>query len=322
MNSIIQVENLIKRYKKSETNAVDDISFDVKEGEFFCFLGPNGAGKTTTISILTTTLSKTSGKIEIAGFDTEKDSSQVRQNVGIIFQNPSLDQNLTAEENLRFHTILYGLFPFSPSYSLMPNSYKTRVNALAEVLGIKKDLNKPIKSLSGGMKRKLEIIRSLMHNPRVLFLDEPTIGLDPLSRRDLWKYLNEVRKTNHTTIFLTTHYLDEAEDSDRVCIINKGKIVSLGTPNELKKTLIEEYLILDSETKSKLETELIKLKLNFEKDSAFKVKIKNGAEAQKIVQKLTTPLITLKTHSPSLEEAYLEIIGAGKNKSENMEATV
>jgi ABC-2 type transport system ATP-binding protein len=322
MNSIIQVENLIKRYKKSETNAVDDISFDVKEGEFFCFLGPNGAGKSTTISILTTTLSKTSGKIEIAGFDTEKDSSQVRQNVGIIFQNPSLDQNLTAEENLRFHTILYGLFPFSPSYSLMPNSYKTRVNALAEVLGIKKDLNKPIKSLSGGMKRKLEIIRSLMHNPRVLFLDEPTIGLDPLSRRDLWKYLNEVRKTNHTTIFLTTHYLDEAEDSDRVCIINKGKIVSLGTPNELKKTLIEEYLILDSETKSKLETELIKLKLNFEKDSAFKVKIKNGAEAQKIVQKLTTPLITLKTHSPSLEEAYLEIIGAGKNKSENMEATV
>ncbi len=311
-DAIIQVKNLVKRYKKGSTNAVDDISFDVHEGEFFCFLGPNGAGKTTTISMLTTTLAKTSGSITIAGYDTERDSSKVRQNVGIIFQNPSLDQNLTAEENLRFHTILYGLYPFRPSYTLMPDAYKKRVQELSEILGISKDLNKPIKSFSGGMKRKLEIIRSLMHNPRVLFLDEPTIGLDPLSRRDLWKYLNEVRKSNNTTIFLTTHYLDEAEDAGRVCIINKGKIVSLGTPTQLKKTLTEEYLLVDAASQTKLEAELKKQRLDYHKDGVFKVKIKSGNEAQKIIQKIDTPLTHLKTHSPSLEEAYLEIIGQGK----------
>lgn len=319
MNSIIKVENLIKRYKKSTTNAVDDISFEVKDGEFFCFLGPNGAGKTTTISILTTTLSKTSGFITIAGFDTEKESSNVRQNVGIIFQNPSLDQNLTAEENLRFHTILYGLYPFSPTYGLMPKAYKDKVQELATILGIQNDLTKPIKSLSGGMKRKLEIIRSLMHNPKVLFLDEPTIGLDPFSRRDLWSYLNQVRKSNKTTIFLTTHYLDEAENADRVCIINKGKIVSLGTPDQLKKSLIEEYLLVDAKNRQSLETELKKHKIDYQKDTQFRINVKDGAEAQKILRQITTPLTTLKTHSPSLEEAYLEIIGASKTPSEEME---
>jgi ABC-2 type transport system ATP-binding protein len=266
-------------------------------------------------------LSKTSGSITIAGFDTEKRSSDVRQNVGIIFQNPSLDHNLTAEENLRFHTILYGLYPFSPTYSLMPESYKKRVQELSTILGIQNDLNKPIKSLSGGMKRKLEIIRSLMHNPKVLFLDEPTIGLDPLSRRDLWNYLNQVRKTNKTTIFLTTHYLDEAENADRVCIINKGKIVSLGTPDQLKKSLIEEYLIIDATNKQKLEAELKKEKIDYIKDETFRINIKDGSEAQKILHKIKTPLTTLKTHSPSLEEAYLEIIGAG-NKIDEVEGSI
>ena len=140
MNTIISVENLVKKYKKADKNAVDDISFDVKEGEFFAFLGPNGAGKTTTISILTTTLSKTSGEVTIAGYDIEKQSAKVRRNVGIIFQNPSLDLNLTAEENIRFHAILYGLYPFRPLYSLMPESYKKRVNELAEVLDLKNDM--------------------------------------------------------------------------------------------------------------------------------------------------------------------------------------
>jgi ABC-2 type transport system ATP-binding protein len=203
----------------------------------------------------------------------------------------------------------------------MPESYQKRVQELSAILGINKDLGKPIKSFSGGMKRKLEIIRSLMHNPRVLFLDEPTIGLDPLSRRDLWKYLNEVRKSNNTTIFLTTHYLDEAEDADRVCIINKGKIVSLGTPSQLKKTLTEEYLLIDAANTSKLENELQKQKLDYHRDGVFKVKIKGGTDAQKIIQKLQTPLTHLKTHSPSLEEAYLEIIGQGK-KSSTEEASI
>lgn len=255
MSDIITVSHLIKRYKKADKNAVDDISFTVKPGEFFALLGPNGAGKTTTISILTTTLSKTSGSVTIAGFDSDKQSSQVRQNIGIIFQNPSVDLNLSAEENLRFHAILYGLYPFSPTYTGMPEAYHYQVNQLASVLGIQKDLFKPIKTFSGGMKRKLEIIRSLMHHPKVLFLDEPTSGLDPSSRKTLWQYLNDIRKTQNTTIFLTTHYLEEAETADRVCIIDAGKIAFLGTIPQIKSqlkirhaTLEEAYLnIIQSE---------------------------------------------------------------------------
>src|SRR5438067_2417138 len=160
MKPVIEVNDLVKRYKKADKNAVDGISFSVEEGEFFAFLGPNGAGKTTTISILTTTLSKTAGSIKIAGYDIDTHATDVRQNIGVIFQNPSLDKNLTAEENIRFHAILYGLYPWAPVYSFMPDSYKKKVKQLADVLSIGNDLFKPIKSYSGGMKRKLEIIRS------------------------------------------------------------------------------------------------------------------------------------------------------------------
>src|SRR5512142_38206 len=151
MQPIIHVEHLVKRYKRSQVNAVDDISFDVAPGEFFVLLGPNGAGKTTTISILTTTLAPTSGKVLIAGHDVARESSAVRQSVGIIFQNPSLDLNLTAEENVRFHAVLYGLYPFAPTFALMPRAYRTQVHTLAEVLGIEKDIFKPVKTYSGGM---------------------------------------------------------------------------------------------------------------------------------------------------------------------------
>ncbi len=237
MATIISVKNLVKRYRKADKNAVDGVSFEVEEGEFFSLLGPNGAGKTTTISILTTILSKTSGEVKIAGFDTDKQSSEVRKRVGIIFQNPSLDLNLTAEENIRFHAILYGVYPYKPTFSLMPEAYQKQVLELAKVLGIEDEIFKPVKTFSGGMKRKLEIVRSLMHKPKVLFLDEPTVGLDPLSRKNLWDYLQDVKKKTKMTIFLTTHYLEEAEDCDRVCIINHGKIVALGTPTQIKKTL-------------------------------------------------------------------------------------
>lgn len=231
----IEVTDLVKKYKKSDKNAVDKISFAVNSGEFFAFLGPNGAGKTTTISMLTTTLAKTSGKVIIAGYDLDKNPQDVRQNIGVIFQNPSLDMNLTAEENIRFHSILYGLYSFAPTFSLMPKSYQDKVHELAKLIGIEKEVFKPIKTFSGGMKRKLEIIRSLMHNPKVLFLDEPTSGLDPISRKKLWQYISDVRKKEKTTIFLTTHYLEEAEDADRVAIIDKGKIVTINTPAKIKK---------------------------------------------------------------------------------------
>ncbi len=308
MSPIIEVKNLVKTYKKSDKKAIDHISFEVQEGEFFAFLGPNGAGKTTTISILTTTLSKTSGHVTIAGYDLEKEQSDVRQNIGIIFQNPSLDRNLTGEENIRFHAILYGLYPFRPSFKMMPEEYKIRVNELAKVLDMEKDMFKAINTYSGGMKRKLEIVRGLMHKPKVLFLDEPTVGLDPLSRKNLWNYLKEVRKTEKTTVFLTTHYLDEAEEADRICIINRGKIIALGTPDEIKDKLIEEYLIVDATDREALKDELRKKGIPFIEDKQIRIDI-NNTSAQDIIKKIDTHLTHLETHIPTLEDAYLEIIG-------------
>jgi len=316
MGEIIEVKDLVKRYRKAKENAVDHISFDVGEGEFFAFLGPNGAGKTTTISILTTTLAKTSGEVRIAGYDLDRQASRVRQSIGVIFQNPSLDQNLTAEENLRFHCVLYGLYPFAPTYGLMREGYKRKVSQLSKVLGIENDLNKPIKSFSGGMKRKLEIIRSLMHNPKVLFLDEPTSGLDPASRKSLWEYLRQVREGERTTIFLTTHYLEEAEEADRVAIIDKGKIVSLGTPEQIKKKLIKSYLLIGSRETRKLESELNKLKTKYTKlNGKYRVDFARPAEVQKLVSKIKTSLNYLNIHNPTLEEAYLDIITKENNAS-------
>ncbi|MDR2718756.1 MAG: ATP-binding cassette domain-containing protein, partial [Treponema sp.] len=217
MNSpVITGQNLTKRYKGAEKPAVDNISFSVGKGEFFAFLGTNGAGKTTTISILTTTLSKTEGQVKIAGFDVEKEARKVREKIGIIFQQPSLDPQLTAEQNVRFHACLYGMCGYRPAFKLMPHAYRKRVTELAEIVGIQDALFKPIKKLSGGMQRKLEIIRSLIHTPDVLFLDEPTQGLDAVSRRGLWEYIDETRSRYGTTIFLTTHYIDEAENVDTV----------------------------------------------------------------------------------------------------------
>lgn len=304
---MIEVKNLVKKYKKAEKNAVDDISFSVSEGEFFAFLGPNGAGKTTTISILTTTLSKTSGSIMIAGYDIETEQSKVRRNIGVIFQNPSLDRNLSAEENIRFHAVLYGLYSFAPSYALMPDTYKKRVMELAEILGIQKEIFNPISSFSGGMKRKLEIVRGLMHRPKVLFLDEPTVGLDPLSRKNLWEYLNFVRKTEKTTIFLTTHYLDEAEDVDNLCVLTEGKIVTYGTPEKVKSDLIDEYLLVDAKDREKLKKELNTKHIPFTEADHVKIDI-SKRKVQHLMKSIDTELTFLQIHRPTLEDAYLEII--------------
>jgi len=304
---IIEVTNLVKRYQKAEKNSVDDVSFYVEEGSFFSLLGPNGAGKTTTISILTTLLAPTSGGASLSGFDVNSQPNQVRQQIGVIFQNPSLDRNLTAEENIRFHSNLYDLFPYRPTFSLMPETYKKKVKQLAEVVGLESDLFKPVKALSGGMKRKLEIIRSLMHQPQVLFLDEPTTGLDPISRQNLWRYLQEIRQTTDITIFLTTHYLEEAEGSDYLCIMNQGKIVSKGTPVEIKRSLTENYLVADAKDRTKLSKELTKLKVPFTGQGPFQVHFGKHS-APSIVQSLKTPLTQLEIHNPSLEDAYVEII--------------
>ncbi len=307
MTPIIEVHDLTKRYKNAATNAVDGISFTVTPGQLFALLGPNGAGKTTTISILTTTLSPTSGTALIAGYDVARQAGAVRKNVGIIFQKPSLDMNLTAEENVRFHAILYGLYPFRPTFSMMPLSYREEVESLASILGISDDIFKPIKTYSGGMKRKLEIIRSLIHHPKVLFLDEPTVGLDPSSRRNLWAYIRKVRAEQNTTIFLTTHYLEEAEQADTICIINQGKVVSYGTPRQIKRDLIETYLLVDADDRDHLRAELSRMALTFTETPLFRVDL-NGHNVHQLLKSIDTPLNTIKIHDPSLEDVYLTIV--------------
>jgi ABC-2 type transport system ATP-binding protein len=315
-NHVIEVSHLVKRYKKAKQNSVDDVSFYVEEGAFFSLLGPNGAGKTTIISILTTLLSSTSGSVTIAGHDVERDAAAVRQQIGVIFQNPSLDQNLTAEENIRFHANLYNLYPFMPSYSMMSSTYKKKVRELSEVVGLEDQMSKQVKTLSGGMKRKLEIMRSLMHKPRVLFLDKPTTGLDPISRQNLWKYLQDIRKKEDTTIFLTTHYLEEAEGADYVCIIDQGKLVAQGSPTDIKETLIENYIRVDAEDRNELLQELKKQKLHYRGDGPFTVKM-NSLSAQQVIHKIKTPLSVLEVHAPSLEDAYVEIISSQQNHAKS-----
>jgi ABC-2 type transport system ATP-binding protein len=245
----IEVRDLVKRYRGATSNAVDGISFDVPYGQLFCLLGPNGAGKTTTISILTTALAPTSGRVLVAGRDLATDQTGIRGCIGIVFQQPALDANLTAEENIRLHATIYGLYPWRPWYRLMPVAYRQQVRDLAGILGIAAFLGRPVRSLSGGTRRKLEIVRALLHRPRVLFLDEPSTGLDPQSRRSLWSHLRETRTRNGTTIVLTTHYLEEAESADAVCILTHGRIAERGTPAEIKTrhaspTLEEAYLTM------------------------------------------------------------------------------
>ncbi|MBI4856122.1 MAG: ATP-binding cassette domain-containing protein [Acetobacterium woodii] len=294
-----------------ETAAVRGVSFAVNEGEFFAFLGPNGAGKTTTISILTTTLAKTSGIVTIAGYDIEKEAKQVRDKVGIIFQKPSLDLQLSAEENIRFHACLYGMYSYRPTFRLMPTEYKNRVMELAEIVGIRDTIFKPVKKMSGGMQRKLEIIRSLMHTPVVLFFDEPTQGLDAVSRRSLWEYISNVRKEYGTTVFLTTHYIDEAEHVDKVCIINKGQIASCCSPDEMKKSLLRKEIILDAEDQTNLTSELSEMGLFHKKDTHIIVPYQDRTP-QDIISKLKTKLTILEIKEPSLEDAYVDYI----NKTE------
>jgi ABC-2 type transport system ATP-binding protein len=309
MDPMITVEHLVKRYRKSAVAAVDDISFEVQPGELFAFLGPNGAGKTTTISILTTTLSKTSGTVTIGGHDLDHEAKAVRREIGIIFQNPSVDQHLSAEENIRLHVAIYGLYGYRPFYRLMPAEYRQRVERLAAVVGLSDDLFKPLSRYSGGMKRKLEIIRSLMHRPAVLFLDEPTSGLDPISRRDLWEYLREVRQTDATTIFLTTHYLEEAEGADRVCVIDHGRIAVIGTPEEMKERLLERTVELDAVDRPALAADLRSLGLRPTQlpDGVLRVAFE-GATAQDLIGRIDTPLTVLRVREPSLEEAYVELL--------------
>lgn len=223
--SIIAVERLTKSFGK--VTAVKDVSFQVRKGEFFAFLGPNGAGKTTTIKMLTTLLHPTSGLMHVNGFDPVKQHLDVRRSFGIVFQDNSVDDELTAYENMEFHGVIYGV-----SRELRTE----RIPYLLKFVGLWDRKDDAVKTFSGGMKRRLEIARALIHHPRVLFLDEPTLGLDPQTRNHMWSYIRELNTKEGMTVFFTTHYMEEAERvADRVAIIDHGSIIGQGSPAELKK---------------------------------------------------------------------------------------
>src|SRR4030066_2159678 len=230
---IIKVENLTRRF--NGITAVDNISFEVEEGTIFGFLGPNGAGKTTTINILCTLLSPTSGKAQIAGHDCMKESAAVRKAIGIVFQDTTLDKDLTAYENLIFHAYLY---------NVPKNEMQGRVGNALKFVDLYERKDDLVKKFSGGMKRRLEVARGLIHRPRVLFLDETTLGLDPQSRTSLWEFISELPEKHNVTVFMTTHYMEEAEVCDRIAIIDKGKIIAMGSPDELKKAIGGEVIYI------------------------------------------------------------------------------
>ena len=313
----IELDGLVKRYRKADRNAVDGISLTVARGEFFALLGPNGAGKTTTLSILTTTLAPTGGRARIDGLDVVADAAAVRQRVGIIFQRPSLDRNLTGEENVRFHAVLYGLYPYAPAFRMMAAAYREQVAAWSELLGLGADVFKPVRTYSGGMLRKLEIVRSLVHRPRVLFLDEPTTGLDAPSRRALWAYLRDVRAADGTTIVLTSHYLEEAEQADRICVVDAGRVVATGSPAELTAALAGESLLVDAADRAALRAELAGMGLAPAGDGPFRLAVRT-ADVHRVLRAVATPLSMVRTDAPSLEDAYLQIVSRAELDTEVM----
>ena len=231
--SAIEVDDLVKSY--GDVDAVRGVSFTVPPGEVFGFLGPNGAGKSTTINMLCTLARPTSGAARVSGFDVASERDEVRRHIGLVFQDPTLDGYLTASQNLRLHAELYGI-----ERAVVP----TRMRQMLEMVDLWDRRDQPVQTFSGGMRRRLEIARGLMHSPRVLFLDEPTIGLDPQTRRAIWRYIRALQEAEGTTIFMTTHYMDEAELCDRIAIMDRGEIVVLDTPEALKAGVAADRVVL------------------------------------------------------------------------------
>lgn len=260
MNAIT-VNNLVKKYK--DVTAVDNISFEVKEGEFFAFLGENGAGKSTTINTLCTIFEKTSGEVKVFDYELGKDDDDIRNCIGIVFQNSVLDRKLTVKENLMTRGGYYGL---------SKSEINKRIEPFLERFELKDIWNRKYEKLSGGQRRRVDIIRALLHNPKILFLDEPTTGLDPMSRKIVWDYIDYLRKEKKMTIFLTTHYMEEVRDADRVVILDKGKIVADDTPAGLKNEYTSSKLIWYSDDTEENRYILDSLEYRYEVDH-FIVKI-------------------------------------------------
>ena len=283
--------------------AVDGVTFDVAAGESFGFLGPNGAGKSTTINILCTLLRPTGGSASVAGFDVASRPADVRRHIGLVFQDPTLDEYLTAEENLRFHAELYGV---------PRETTEDRLRDVLEMVELWERRKGIVATFSGGMRRRLEIARGLLHSPRVLFLDEPTVGLDPQTRAHIWSYIEELRKREEITIFLTTHYMDEAEHCDRIAIIDHGTIVAIDTPEALKASVGEDRMELrtaDDEIAMRELRESFGLEPTTA-EGAIRVYVANGDRfIPRLFAELTVPVVSVSVTQPTLDDVFMSYTG-------------
>ncbi len=308
-NRMIDVRNLTKIYPNG-IRAVDGVSFSVKKGVIFGFLGPNGAGKTTTQKILCTLLKPTGGEVTVAGYDVVGEALRVREVIGVVFQDPALDEKLTGRENLEYHARLYGMDG---------KEIKRRIRELSDFFEFGDDLDRSVASYSGGMRRKLEIARSVMHDPDVLFLDEPTVGLDAHTRRRLWNYILEMRKKRKLTIFLTTHYIEEAERlCDEVAIMNKGRIVARGTCDELKRKFGRKSILIsfpsleEKERALRLIGNISGIRIITERDREVEVQHPDMDEIV-LMREIRNTLINrvnvveMRMKFPSLEDVYVEL---------------
>ncbi|MBQ4098445.1 MAG: ABC transporter ATP-binding protein [Clostridia bacterium] len=269
MSDVIRIENLYKSY--GDVKAVSDLSFKVKEGELFAFLGVNGAGKSTTISVLSGVLSKDSGKVFIDGFDIDNDWEKTKRALGVVFQNSALDKSLSVKDNLIHRASLYGI---------VGKEAKDRIEYLSDLLNFKDFINRPVGKLSGGQRRKADIARALIHNPRILILDEPTTGLDPQTRTNIWAVIDSLRKNDKMTVFLTTHYMEEAADADYVVIIDSGKIVAEGTPIELKNKYTGDFVTVYGIDENSAK----KIKADFEEVvGGYRFSVENTEAATKLI---------------------------------------
>lgn len=298
MNSI-EVKNFTKKF--GDFIAVDNISFEVEEGSIFGFLGPNGAGKSTTINTLCTIQEKTSGDMKINGLDVSTQMAQVRNNIGIVFQEPTLDEKLTIEENLKLHCDFY---------NVPKKEVKSRIDFVLDLVDLEQRRNSPVKNLSGGMKRRAEIARGLVHFPKVLFLDEPTTGLDPQTRSNVWEYIYKLQKEKKITIFLTTHYMEEAEICNKIAIIDKGKIIAFDTPFNLKKQYTSTVMRLESDQPEMIVGFLDQHHMKYKKDGDFvMVNINDYDDFLKILSANKQYIKDLEVKKGSLNDVFLNITG-------------
>jgi ABC-2 type transport system ATP-binding protein len=307
-DAVISVEALTKSFGTVE--AVRGIDLEVRPGEIFGFLGPNGAGKTTTINILCTLLRATAGRASVAGIDVEHDPAGVRSRIGLVFQDPSLDGQLTARENLQFHAFVYDV----------PASERAeRIAAVLEMVELTDRADSTVMTFSGGMKRRLEIARGILHTPDVLFLDEPTIGLDPQTRRHIWGYLSELPKRRGVTIFMTTHYMDEAEYCDRIAIIDHGLIQAVGTPDELKAMVGGDVVTITTADNAAAAPQIAALAGvdPIADNGTLRVEVPDGAAfVPRLVRETSVEVTSVAFRRPSLDDVFLKLTGRAIREEE------